>query len=270
MKTTSILITCYLLTFSTITFAIETNWYICDSCSTFQKKSKAESNAPNDPLSYAYVLDLDNKTITKWTVTTEPGFRNAIQIAVDSTANSKFNEYKSVLLNAEMPFSVYPTESSSGFGSAFQLVGSPANLETLYTWFELNEFDAFDWDTSYFGSIIATMRWRIFSEFDQAVFYFDNGSMLRVNTVDWDWVNADLRFEYAYAEDENSEEIPLDPSDYQPDDDDGVDHFLGDYLDNNRYSAVDVDGDPYGMILANRNKVVVCDRASRFCTIIPR
>lgn len=62
----SIIVLCLL--FSNVAFALTTKWYICDSCSFLQEKSKAETNAPYDPISYAYTIDLDNKTITQWII----------------------------------------------------------------------------------------------------------------------------------------------------------------------------------------------------------
>lgn len=126
----SIIYTFFLICSSALAF--ETKWYICDSCTTAQKNTKAKSNAPNDPLSYAYVVDVNNGTITKWTVTVEPGFISAISITVDSTSSTKFNDYLDVLDAADDNYDLSPTEASCGFESSLQLVGDADELSDLY------------------------------------------------------------------------------------------------------------------------------------------
>jgi hypothetical protein len=233
----SIIVLCLL--FSNVAFASTTKWYICDSCSFLQEKSKAETNAPYDPISYAYTIDLDNKTITKWIITTENNQRIAGSMALDSTTNTKFNEYKVVLEDAEVPFSISATESSSEFYSSFELVGNPTAMNDLATWFETNHFDPFDWDTSYFGTVVYSMKTRISDEFTLVTFNFDDTSMLRVNLANWNWTNSTLDFQYSYAEDENDDEVPTDPTEWYPTG--PVNAYFEEYVVNNGLIPWDLD-----------------------------
>lgn len=263
MRIIASIIVCLL--FSNSAFALTTKWYICDSCSYLQEKSKAETNAPSDPISDAYTIDLDNKTITKWLVTTENNQHSAGSVALDSTTNTKFNAYKTVLEDAEVPFSISDTGSSSGFDSAFQLIGSSEDLADLYDWFEDNHFDAFDWDPSHFSNVAYSMKTRVSSEFTQVTINFADDSMLRVDAVNWDWTNSGLEFEYNYAEDENGDEIPLDPADYNHDD--WVNDSLGDYLDENGYSPFFPTGGSFLVSGTGQYKLISCNRIIFECEV---
>lgn len=235
-----------LTAFSTTVQAV-TKMYICDSCSTAEYKAKAESNAPINMISTAYVLDIDRERVTKWSVETEREsgitFRWATQISVDSTMTQNFNKYITVLQDISIPFVIYPWIDNP-YNSAFEFVGNPDGLNDLYDSFK-NEFTWLDWSLSYFNALIIQMTTRVSSAFTVVRFYFPDGSFLELKAVDWDPTTLSFRFEYHYAEDENGDVIPLDPADYSPDAPISG-GSLGDYFGNNGYTPVDGNGNPLG------------------------